>query len=185
MRYGLSDRDGSDGQGEVEMVAGRYAEVGNYLTPSHMHSFHDVSEEGRGKKEEEEELEWCRTPVRAHILMPMIATPTLILAAGKSPTSKPSVLDDWRTNFGSNVLFRKPGEKRRVKVDVVEDGSHLFPFEDPEGVASRLESWIENAVGEHSVFAKERGSVKRWRTSAMKEKEKAVETWMEDVKSKL
>jgi hypothetical protein len=179
MKYGLKDRNNDDGEGEVEMVVGRYQELSSYIRPPHMQGRDASTLPGDG------EIEWCRQPVRAHAFMKMIAPPTLIVAGGNSVTSRQEVRDDWEKNYGINDDFRNPGQKRKFKIDVVGNGSHFFPFDDPNDVADRLGGWIEGVVGEKSVFKKEWESVKDWRALSEEEKEKYVNGWMAEQKVKL
>lgn len=179
MKYGLRDRNNDDGEGEVEMVAARYQELSSYIRPPHMQGREDSTLPTDG------EIEWCRQPVRAHAFMKMIAPPTLIVAGGNSVTSRKEVRSDWEKNYGNNHEFRNPGQHRKFKIDVVKDGSHFFPFDDPTDVAGRVGGWIEDVVGKNSVFERERKSVEDWRALSEEEKEKYVNGWMAEQKVKL
>lgn len=179
MEHGLKDRSNEDGEGEVEMVAGRSSELANYIRPTHM----------QGRTEDSmtkgDEIEWCRTPIRTYAYMPMIAPPSLIVAGGNSVTSRKEIREDWERNYGRNDNFRNPGQVRNVVVDVVRDGSHFFPFEDPKDVADRIGGWVESMVGEGSRFERERKSVAEWRGLQDGERKNIIDGWMGEQKVKL
>jgi len=180
MEYGLRDRKNNDGKGEVEMIVGRYPELSGYIRTPHM--------QGRDEStlsKDMDDIEWTRQIIRVYASMKTIAPSTLILAGGNSVTSRKEVREDWEKNYGSNDDFRNPGQRRNVVVDVIENGSHFFPFDDPKDVASRTGKWIESMVDENSVFAKEKKSVREWRALKFEEKEQYIEGWMGEQKVKL
>jgi pimeloyl-ACP methyl ester carboxylesterase len=165
-------------EARTELAWDRLQELDSYMDTSELRAIAGGASVEGGKGS----TVWTPYPPQIWERLRDLAVHVLFVCGSESACHGERTRKHWKEFTGTNEKFWFRGFTRRVELLGMEGVGHLVQMEAPIKCAEIVVGWIDD---EMKVWWKEWDKNKRWRQMSWEEKDKAVESWIAGLKSRI